>query len=160
MYIEEYYDILAIALCKAARTFNPEKSTFSHYAFRCFTSALNNVWKKEMTYKANMDIIYLTDDQNDFWKLNANSLEDISSSNAYQSVELNELVNKFRTLLNPRHKMVFDLLLQGMKITEVSQILQKEFGFHPRSVYESHNMIKNKWVRFIKNMEVSFCESA
>lgn len=34
--VEEYYDILAIALCKAAIGYNEAKSKFSTYANRCF----------------------------------------------------------------------------------------------------------------------------
>lgn len=37
---EEFYDILAIALCKAARLYDPSEYTFTTYCYRCFENAL------------------------------------------------------------------------------------------------------------------------
>lgn len=37
---EEFYDILAIALCKAARLYDPSEYTFATYCYRCFENAL------------------------------------------------------------------------------------------------------------------------
>ena len=37
---EEFYDILAIALCKAVRSYGPSEYTFATYCYRCFENAL------------------------------------------------------------------------------------------------------------------------
>lgn len=40
MSIEEWYDILAIALCKAAKTFDENKSKFITYVLKCINNAV------------------------------------------------------------------------------------------------------------------------
>ena len=38
--VEEWYDIAAIGLCKAANTYNNDKSEFSTYAYKCMYTTI------------------------------------------------------------------------------------------------------------------------
>ena len=45
--IDDYYDIAAIGLCKAAMTFDKSKSKFSTYAFKCMYMIMLHEKRKE-----------------------------------------------------------------------------------------------------------------
>ena len=47
--VEEYYGVLAIGLCKAARIFDSSKGyQFSTVAYTCMGNEVKQIWKKEM----------------------------------------------------------------------------------------------------------------
>ena len=43
--IDEYYDVLAIGLCKAAKSFDNDKGEFSTFAYTCMNNELNECWR-------------------------------------------------------------------------------------------------------------------
>lgn len=48
--VEEYYDVLAIGLCKAARIFDSSKGCqFSTVAYTCMNNEIKQVWRMETT---------------------------------------------------------------------------------------------------------------
>ena len=50
--VEEFYDILAIALCKAAKTFDKSRGLrFSTLAFQCMKNEYNMYWRRELNSK-------------------------------------------------------------------------------------------------------------
>lgn len=60
---EQYYDIAAIALCKAAILYNPKIGNFSTYACTCIARNIDNYWKIENAQKrkGNKTILYYDD---------------------------------------------------------------------------------------------------
>ena len=43
--LDEYYDLLAIGLCNAARTYDKNKGAFSTVAYRCMKNELSSYWR-------------------------------------------------------------------------------------------------------------------
>lgn len=46
--MEDWYDLAAIGMCKAAKTFNEGTSKFSTYAFKCMFNEVYSEKKKEL----------------------------------------------------------------------------------------------------------------
>lgn len=49
--VDEVYDILALGLCRAALTYDEEKSSFSTWAFMCMSSDLNAYFNRQKMHK-------------------------------------------------------------------------------------------------------------
>ena len=47
--VSEYYDILALAICKAAYCYISSVANFSTFAYKCFDSAIRNEYRKQYT---------------------------------------------------------------------------------------------------------------
>lgn len=45
--LEEYYDVLAIGLCKAALVYDKNKATFSTLAYKCMSNEYNTIIKEQ-----------------------------------------------------------------------------------------------------------------
>lgn len=43
---EDYYDLCAIGLCRAAHFYEPEKGKFSTFAFLCMSNVISMEWRK------------------------------------------------------------------------------------------------------------------
>ena len=50
--IDEYYDVLALALCKASQTYNPDVSAFSTYAYSTMKLEVWREYRKQKLYKS------------------------------------------------------------------------------------------------------------
>ena len=46
LYLDEYYDLLAIALCKAAKSFDESRTKFSTFAYKCMENEVTTYWRK------------------------------------------------------------------------------------------------------------------
>jgi len=54
--IEDYYDLAAIGLCKAAKGYNPDKGlAFSTFAYRCMRNQVGQEFRKENMQKRSGD---------------------------------------------------------------------------------------------------------
>lgn len=123
--IEEWYDVCAIGLCKAAQTFNAEKGAqFSTYAYLIMQ---NQVWQESrmkiskkrvpenMTYSYDAEVAEL--DGVDFSKMIS------GSENVEDKCITNVIFNDFLSGLNARHRKIMLLRLNGYKQKDICKIV-------------------------------------
>ena len=117
---DEYYDILAIGLCNAARGYNVSKGyKFSTYAFVCMNNELNAYWRSIQKKTAipkdatlSYDVKY-DDDTNGFM----NSLIECSTyDETICNIALDELIKR----LNSNEKFIIKNLMNGCTQKEIS----------------------------------------
>ena len=109
--VEEWYDLAAIGLCKAANTYNNGKSGFSTYAYKCMYTTIMMEKRKENAMRTipQNQIVYYENQVSEESKEN----ETISTL-SLENIE-NELVGNKRK--------VFVLLKEGYTQSEISKII-------------------------------------
>lgn len=117
--IDEYYDILAIGLCKAAKGYKHGKGRFSTYAYTCMNNELNTYWRglqKKTAIPKDATLSYdvqSDDDSNGFM----NSLIECSTyDETICNIALDELINR----LDSNEKFVIKSLINGCTQKEIS----------------------------------------
>lgn len=128
MDVEEWYDLAAIGLCKAANTYNNNKSGFSTYAYKCMYTTIIMEKRKEnaMRIIPQNQIVYYENQVNESSKENDTStfLNYIPSK---QNIE-NEIIStlsleNIENELAGNKRKVFLLLREGYAQCEISEII-------------------------------------
>ena len=126
--VEEWYDLAAIGLCKAANTYNNGKSGFSTYAYKCMYTTIMMEKRKENAMRTipQNQIVYYENQVSEEAKANETSTF-LNYMTRQQDVE-NEtkstlsLENIKNELVGNKRK-VFVLLKEGYTQSEISKII-------------------------------------
>lgn len=124
--VDEYYDIAAIGLCKAAISFDSEKAQFSTYAFACMRSQVCKEIRKGKAVSVipNDKIVYYqaTMENND--GDSASFINFIPSKEHIEDDVLSKvLLDKCLNKLSDRDKKVYELLKKGYKQIEIGKVI-------------------------------------
>ena len=152
--VEEWYDIAAIGLCKAANTYNNDKSGFSTYAYKCMYTTIIMEKRKENAMRTipQNQIVYYENQVNESSKDNDTSTflnyipckQDIENETilalSLENIE-NELVGN--------KKKVFLLLREGYTQCEISKII----GISKQRVSKIKQEITEKYYTRGSNIE-------
>ena len=116
---DEYYDLLSIALCNAAKKFDKDKGKFSTYAYRCMQNEMNEHWRslqKKSVIPYNSiyyyDILIDCDEE----KIPKDFVDYYSHKDIISGIMLNEFIDG----LTEREKYIVDCLENGMTHKEIS----------------------------------------
>lgn len=141
--MEEYYGILAIGLCNAARIFDGSKGRFSAIAYRCMRNEVYMYWRK-LNKKVNIpsDIIYsydtlMFDNEKDEEKSFLDKLQTTYDKN---DIINNVIFNMFVASLTEREKFIVDMLSNGLAHKEIAD----EIGCTRQNVSYHVKQIKKK----------------
>lgn len=126
--VEEWYDIVAIGLCKAANTYNNDKSEFSTYAYKCMYTTITMEKRKEnaMRIIPQNQIVYYENQVSESSKENDTStfLNYIPSKQDVENETISTiLLNNIENELVGNKKKVFILLKEGYTQCEISKII-------------------------------------
>ena len=140
--IDEYYDILAIALCNAAKIFNRNKGSFSTLAYKCMNNELNTYWsktKKESSIPSTMIFSYDAPvEKNDCY---GNSFKDIVEDDYQYKEMISGIISKeFIYGLTDQEKQIVHFLLLGLKRQEIAD----KMGWKRQNVNYHLNKIREK----------------
>lgn len=124
--MEDWYDLAAIGMCKAAKTFNDKTSKFSTYAFKCMFNEVYSEKRKELRQKAipqNEILYYNVECENE----SGNKVEFIEKMQSDQNVEndcIHEVsLQKAFNKIKEEYKPLIKLFLQGYKQVEIMKIV-------------------------------------
>lgn len=128
MDVEEWYDIAAIGLCKAANTYNNDKSEFSTYAYKCMYTAIIMEKRKENAMRTipQNQIVYYENQVNESSKENDTStfLNYIPSKQDIENETISALsLENIENKLDGNKRKVFVLLKEGYTQSEISKII-------------------------------------
>ena len=115
--VEEHYDILAIALCRAALLYDESKGKFSTFAYAAFRNEMNQYYRK-LRQKRTVPqdkIVHLTDENQDICFMSKNDY--------LKDTETEMMIDGFRKLLTQFQLKVFELMIQDFNQTEIAKKL-------------------------------------
>ena len=126
--VEELYDLAAIGLCKAANTYNNNKSGFSTYAYKCMYTTIIMEKRKEnaMRIIPQNQIVYYENQVNESSKENDTStfLNYIPSKQNIENETISTLsLENIENELAGNKRKVFLLLREGYAQCEISEII-------------------------------------
>lgn len=151
MDIDEWYDILAIALCNAAISFDDSISNFSTYAMKCLNRAVctelrvREYAKRKLNKEARSYDEKLT---NDFHNKKDETVQSILPShlNTEEEAITNITFLKCYNNLNGRDKKIISLLIEGYNMKEIGKILN--------ITNEAVRLRKNKFRKLLKDAQM------
>lgn len=152
--LEEYYDVLAIGLCKAALVFDENKGTFSTLAYKCMSNEYNKIIKKQTLKRKIPDNLLSSLDE-----VISVSEEDGSETTLYDYIKKNifpipdsstitniMIKNFYNNKLTKQEQKVFRLLVQDRTQVEIS----KTMGLTRSRIGQIILQIREKWIKFNK----------
>lgn len=128
MDVEEWYDLAAIGLCKAANTYNNNKSGFSTYAYKCMFTTVMMEKRKENAMRTipQNQIFYYESQVGEESKDNDTStfLNYIPSKQDIENETISALsLENIENELAGNKRKVFLLLREGYAQCEISEII-------------------------------------
>lgn len=117
--MDEYYDILAIGLCKAAKIFNKNRGEFSTVAYRCMQNELNGYWRSKQKQSCIPDDFVLSYDKDDSYSQDSLS-KYLIDYNADESMLYDIISTEFRSALTNKEKVIYQHLLDGLTCSEIA----------------------------------------
>lgn len=126
--VEEWYDLAAIGLCKAANTYNNSKSGFSTYAYKCMYTTVMTEKRKENAMRTipQNQIVYYENQVSEESKDNDIStfLNYITSKQDIENETISTLsLENIENELVGNKRKVFVLLKEGYTQSEISKII-------------------------------------
>lgn len=120
---DDFYDVLSIALCKAAATFDSSRGVaFSTYAYKCFFNAVGSEIRKiKRQIGAEGNLIHITNENED--KISYDSV----ALNIDAAVDIKKIIDKYdiNEYLTPKEKEAYEYLSKGYTQTEIAKTLGK-----------------------------------
>lgn len=121
---DEYYDLAAIGLCKAAETFNPKKAKFSTFAYYGMRSMVSNELRRRCQLSRVPEdklLYYQAERENERGEVQV--LEIPANENLEDFVVGEVLIQNFFDSLKERELRILNLLKQGLTQQEVGTIV-------------------------------------
>ena len=125
--VNEYYDVLAIGLCKAAIAYNSDKSQFSTFAYQKMGGEISGVWKK---LKQRNNILSRVQKE---YKVETENID-------YDKIPMREFINQLQGL----KKQVLLLGIKGLTLDEIA----KRTGESKNKISKEKEFLKSTWKIF------------
>lgn len=151
--VEEYYDILAIAVCKAAKMFDGNKSDFSTYAYNAMKKELYKYWRhinRQKFIPDEMILSYNAEYDNSSNEGRSINLMDylMDKHSTHDIVIGNMMSEKLISMLKDSEKKVAQYLLIGMQQSEIAKIL----NCSRQNVNFVIQQIRKKWISYFNTI--------
>lgn len=120
---DDWYDVCAIGLVNAAKTYRSDDIKFSTYAYSCMFGEMRNELKyRDRHYKEHLslDYEYKSDKGDSFTIADLLMVDNEFESNVVEELYQSKLMKFFDScLLNKEEKDVFDLLISGENVRQI-----------------------------------------
>lgn len=142
--LEEYYGILALALCKAAQHYDKTKGSFSTVVYTFMINAVRNHIKIKNRYK--IPLVYLDADYTDSNDDNENLFDVITSDNLHpdDKVEGKEISQILLSMLSDKEKQIVIDRVNGLSEEQIAI----KMGCTQQNIHAWIQKIREKWNKF------------
>ena len=148
LYTDEYYDLIAIALCRAAQDFNESKGTaFTTYAAKCMEHELYDYWTMISRKKIVPPEMILSMSQTVKQSYGEKTLDELmGDENAITTIDPTHVdVEQFVNGLKPKYRTVTLYLMGGYGTSDVAKFM----GCTVSRVNKIRGMVGKEWNRFV-----------
>ena len=149
--IGEYYDLLAIGLCKAALIFNNEKGVFSTIAYKCMQNEVAMYWRHlSCSTSIPDDMIISIETPIESKQSRKNILADVISAGSTSVQDMvvgNIKIRELIELLTTTEKKVVCGIVNGLTPSEIAERLMVR-----RQTVSYHLIrVRQKWSSYLSN---------
>lgn len=143
----EFYDIAAIGLIKAAKAYNEQEIKFSTFAVNCIGNEIKKEYKKRTLKRIVPNDKLVRADRkigqslNDYYTIIQNGNENLE-----ERVCTEDLIKKITRKLDDRRKQVLAMLIDGYNMSDIASAM----GVKPQRIFQLRNDIK---ALLLKEME-------
>lgn len=143
--VAEYYDVLAIGLCKAAKAFDENKGAFSTLAYKCMENELLMYFNQLQKLSATPSNVVLSYDA-------LNCSENIDNQNgiidygSYNDMMASAMFREFIEELNENEKKILKHLIKGLTHYEIAEIIncsRQNIDYHVKNMRNKANKYFN-----------------
>lgn len=122
---EEFYDILAIALCKAVRSYDPSEYAFATYCYRCFENALRMHIRdnKRRVQSAPFSAFEIHDDSGDIDNVIEETVSCEKAIQTFDELETYMAMEGFVSRIPEKLRQVLDLHIKEYTQQQIAEIL-------------------------------------
>lgn len=122
--LEEYYDLLAIALCEAAEAYQKGENEFSTFAYACMKNKVNDYWRSSQTQKSipndkivSYDVSEDKDDESSSYTyLNVMSDENRTCEDTIFGIQYRDMLER----MNSMERTIVQYLMNDMKLKDIA----------------------------------------
>lgn len=147
--IEEYYDILAIGLCEASKSYDCSSGEFSTIAFRCMDAELNDYYKyinRGKRIPEDMILSYDAPTGGDDSDCNSNFLDSFTDNRCVHDIVVSGIMSEILiNLLSDKEQTVARLLANGMNQSDIAKCI----GCKRQTVQYYIVKIRKKWSTYL-----------
>lgn len=150
--LEEYYGILALALCKAAQSYDPNKGKFSTISYTCMANAVKNHIR--LKKKNKITLIYLDADYTD--NDSDENLSNVITSDNLQpdiKVEGEQISQILLSMLSDKEKQIVIDRMNGLSEEQIAT----KMGCTHQNVHAFIKKIRIKWNVFYSKVATAIC---
>ena len=154
--IEEYYGILAIGMCKAAKIYDDSKGEFSTVANRCMENEVYNYWRKlqrkhaipnDMVISYDTPVKHTGSKDSDKFNVLLSDLF-VDKNNYFDGIIVDETLKElFNILKKEKEKKIASLYVNGFNQAEIGEIL----SLSQQAVCYNLQKIREKWSNYLKD---------
>ena len=148
LYTDEYYDLMAIALCRAAQDFNEAAgNAFTTYAVKCMEHELSKYWISISRQKIIPPEMIFSMNKTVNGKYGEKTLDVLMhDENAVTVIDHTRVdVEKFVSGLKPKYKTATLYLMGGYGTSDVARFM----GCTVSRVNQIRGMVGKEWNRFV-----------
>lgn len=151
--LEEYYGILALALCKAVKYFDQNKGKISTIAYTCMLNSVRNHIRKKN--KKKLALIYLDTDYTNSNNDDESLLSAIANDSLPPDIkaEGKEISQILLSMLTDKEKQIVADRLDGLSEREIGE----KMGCTRQNVHAQIKRIRSKWLIFYKSLNTAIC---
>lgn len=135
--IDEYYDILAIGLCKAAKIYDENKGKFSTIAYKCMENEVKMSWINNTRKHIVPKDIISSYDGNDYLLVNY-----VNTYSVHDIVASNIILKNFLNMLTEKERIIIKLLILGLTQSEIA----RRINCTRQCVSHYIQKVRKKWV--------------
>lgn len=147
LHIDDFYDILAIGMCKAAKAYDESKGKFSYFAYCCMNNELKEYYRhiKQQRAIPNKAILSYDNFMPNKEGFEVDLLEILSDDYSVQDMVINDITtNEFIQRLDDRQKLIVKLLMEGITQTEIASYLNCTI----QNIHRIVMIIRKKWTTY------------
>ena len=154
--IEDFYDLAAIGLCKAAEKWDESRGLFSKFAYICMKSEIGHHFTMQNYHKRipkDKILYYHAKIPHSSHRIEDKDNEFICLLDGYDSFEDEILfdicVETIKKHMNNREKMVFELVLEGYNDSEIGKFI----GFSRTTVANTKKKLRELLIDILEDLK-------
>lgn len=123
---EDFYDLAAIGLCKAAKSYNTSMGTFSTLAYKCMFNEISSYFACQGAARRIPEYMIMNYDTKDHYEEHDHDLrlDLIGKHECFENETIiNMLIDNCKTKLSDRDRLVFEMLIDGYSTREIGPVI-------------------------------------